>query len=44
MSSTEIYSISDINRIIKLLIEENIPAIWVEGEISNYKPHYSGHI
>ena len=44
MSSTEIYSVSDINRIIKLLIEENIPSVWIEGEISNYKPHYSGHI
>ena len=44
MSSSNIYSVSDITRIIKSLIEENIPVVWVEGEISNFKPHYSGHI
>jgi len=44
MPFSNVYSVSDITRIIKSLIEENIPAIWVEGEISNYKPHYSGHI
>lgn len=44
MSFPEIYSVSEINRIIKSLIEENIPAVWIEGEISNFKPHYSGHI
>lgn len=44
MSSLEIFSVSHITRIIKSLLEENIPAIWVEGEISNFKPHYSGHL
>lgn len=43
MPNSDIYSISDITRTIKLLIEENIPTIWVEGEVSNFKPHYSGH-
>jgi exodeoxyribonuclease VII large subunit len=43
MAESDIYSVSDITHIIKLLIEENIPTIWVEGEISNFKPHYSGH-
>jgi exodeoxyribonuclease VII large subunit len=44
MSAMEMHSVSDITRIIKLLIEENIPAVWVEGEISNFKKHYSGHL
>ena len=44
MLASEIYSVNDINRIIKSLVEENIPAVWIEGEISNYKPHHSGHI
>ena len=44
MQSSNFYSVSDITRIIKSLIEENIPAVWVEGEISNFKPHYSGHL
>lgn len=43
MSDSNIYSVSEITNIIKLLIEENIPTIWVEGEISNFKSHYSGH-
>jgi exodeoxyribonuclease VII large subunit len=44
MLSSNIYSVSGITRIIKSLIEENIPAVWVEGEISNFKQHYSGHV
>ncbi len=44
MLSSNIYSVSGITRIIKSLIEDNIPAVWIEGEISNFKPHYSGHI
>ena len=43
MASEKVYSVSEITRIIKLLIEENIPTIWLEGEISNFKAHYSGH-
>ncbi|HID40464.1 MAG TPA: exodeoxyribonuclease VII large subunit [Calditrichaeota bacterium] len=43
MSTQKVYSISEITRIVKLLIEENIPTIWLEGEISNFKAHYSGH-
>ena len=38
-----VYSVSDITYQIKILLEENFPSIWVEGEISNYKKHYSGH-
>ena len=41
---SRIYSVSEITRQIKLLLEDSFPAIWVEGEISNYKPHHSGHI
>ncbi len=41
---TKVYSVSEITRQIKLLLEDSFPALWVEGEISNYKPHYSGHL
>jgi exodeoxyribonuclease VII large subunit len=44
MNDALIYSVSDITHVVKMLIEENIPAIWVEGEISNFKAHYSGHL
>ncbi|MGD9899977.1 MAG: exodeoxyribonuclease VII large subunit [Calditrichaceae bacterium] len=43
MSESNIYSVGEITRTIKLLIEENLPTIWIEGEVSNFKPHYSGH-
>ena len=43
MSQSRIFSISEITRIIKELLEENIPTIWLQGEISNFKDHYSGH-
>ncbi len=36
-------SVSELTREIKNLLEGHLPYIQVEGEISNYKPHYSGH-
>jgi exodeoxyribonuclease VII large subunit len=39
-----VFSVSEITRQIKLLLEDSFPALWVEGEISNYKPHHSGHM
>jgi len=38
-----IYSVSQINREIRLILEENLSTLWVEGEISNYLHHPSGH-
>lgn len=40
----EIYSVSELNRVVRRLIEDGLPALWVEGEISNYKPNKSGHL
>lgn len=39
----EIYSISQLNRTAKFLLEERFPLIWVEGEISNFSRPSSGH-
>ena len=39
-----VFSVTEITRQIKLLLEDNFPALWVEGEISNFKPHHSGHL
>ena len=39
-----VYSVSEITRQIKLILEDSFPALWVEGEISNFKPHQSGHL
>ena len=38
-----IYSVSDLTHQIKLILEDSFPPIWVEGEVSNFKKHYSGH-
>lgn len=43
MSFDAIYSVSEITHSIKLLLEENIAPLWIEGEVSNFKAHYSGH-
>jgi len=39
----KIYSISELTKEIKALLEESFGCIWVEGEISNYIRHSSGH-
>ena len=38
-----IYTVTEITREIKGILEESFPTIWVEGEISNYTLHSSGH-
>ncbi|MCC6138105.1 MAG: exodeoxyribonuclease VII large subunit [Bdellovibrionaceae bacterium] len=38
-----IFSVSDINGILKNQIEEQFASVWVRGEISNFKAHTSGH-
>ncbi len=38
------YSVSEINSEIKELVETSLPAIWVQGEISNFTHHSSGHM
>lgn len=39
-----IYSVADITRNVKYLLENNFSAVWIEGEISNFKQHSSGHL
>jgi len=43
MSQPRIFSVSEITSSIKGFLEDNIPTIWIQGEISNFKAHYSGH-
>ena len=40
----KILTVSQLNRQSRLLLESKISAVWVEGEISNFKHHSSGHI
>ena len=43
MLQEKVYSVSEITRAIKRAIHESFGALWVEGEISGYKRHSSGH-
>jgi exodeoxyribonuclease VII large subunit len=40
----EIYSVSRLNREARQVLESRYGAVWVEGEISNFKFHTSGHM
>lgn len=40
----KIYSVSQLNTAAKMLLEEHLPLVWVEGEISNLAQPSSGHI
>lgn len=39
-----IYSVSQLTSNIKTILEDSFSNIWVEGEISNFKSHSSGHL
>ncbi len=39
----KVYTVTEITREIKRTLEQGFPSVWVEGEISNYLLHSSGH-
>lgn len=39
-----IFTVTEITKHINNILQRNIPALWIKGEISNYKRHSSGHI
>ncbi len=39
----EVYTVSELNRKVRLLLEDCFPEIWVEGEVSNVSKPASGH-
>ena len=42
--SDKVFTVSELNEIIKEILEGTFPAITLEGEISNYRPNSSGHL
>jgi exodeoxyribonuclease VII large subunit len=42
--SRHVYSISELTAEVKAVLEDGFSAIWVEGELSNFKHHTSGHM
>lgn len=43
LSSNPVLSVTDLNKQIKEQIEGEFVSVWVQGEISNFKAHTSGH-
>lgn len=39
-----IYSVSELTKYIRVILEDSFPGIWIEGEISNFILHSSGHM
>lgn len=39
----KVYTVREVTRLIKKIIEQGIGFLWVRGEISNFKAHPSGH-
>ena len=39
----QVYTVTAVNRMARYTLEESFPMVWVEGEISNYHHHGSGH-
>ena len=37
-------SVSELTELIKLCLEGTFPSVWVEGEISNFRPSSTGHL
>lgn len=40
----EVLTVSELTRMIKSLLDEGIPYLWITGEVSNFTRHSSGHI
>ncbi|MBT3198060.1 MAG: exodeoxyribonuclease VII large subunit, partial [Gammaproteobacteria bacterium] len=40
----KVFSVSQLNREARVLLEKNLSTLWVEGEISNLSRPASGHI
>ncbi len=44
MSDGRVFTISELTRQIKLILESNLTTLWVEGELSDFTWHPSGHM
>ena len=38
-----VFSVSEITRTVRAVLEDEIGTVWVEGEVSNYRKQASGH-
>ena len=42
-ANIEVFSVSELNRLAKGILEQELPLVFVEGEISNFAKPASGH-
>lgn len=40
----KIFTVTELNRAVRKVVEDALPGVWVEGEISNFILHTSGHM
>ena len=40
----KVLSVSELTRNIRFTLEKNFSSLWIEGEVSNFKHHSSGHM
>ncbi len=43
-SENHVFSVSELNQLARELLEDSFSQVWIEGEISNWKPASSGHV
>ena len=43
-SNEQVYTVSELNRLARQLLEQDLPRMWVSGEISNLARPASGHL
>ena len=43
-SETKVFSVKEINRLVRELLEQSFPSFWITGEISNFISASSGHL
>lgn len=44
LEGRKIYSVTELNREIKVILEDAYPDVWLEGEVSNFRVYSSGHM
>ena len=43
LDPAEVWSVSDLNQAARSLLEQNMPPVWVRGEVTSFKSYASGH-
>ena len=44
LTKKHVYTVTELTRNIRVALEDTFGTVWVEGEVSNFKAHQSGHM